>query len=263
MMVIDAHAHLFPDALAERAMAQLGAMYGVEPVRLPTLSGVLAEMQAHGIARAAVLQVATKPEQVGPINTWALELAGDPRLAPFGALHAAQSPDDLDAEVERLLAGGIRGIKLQPYFQRFDPLTPEGLALLRRVGDRMVVLIHGGEEMIPVRPLWTTPQALIRLHEAVPEVRLIVGHLGGYLLWEDALEHLAGRDVYFDISFTLHKCPRDLALRIIEKHGCDRIVWGSDFPWAAMDWSPITQLGLSQDEVEAILGGNMTRLLGP
>lgn len=261
MMVFDAHAHLFPDALAERAVAQLSGMYGVQPVRLPTLSGLLAEMEAHGIARAAALQVATKPEHVGPINTWAIELAGDPRLAPFGALHPAQPREDLDAEIERLLAAGIRGIKLQPYFQRFDPLTPQALELLRLVGDRMVVLIHGGEEMIPVRPLWTTPEALARLHEAVPEVCLIVGHLGGYLLWEDALEHLAGRDVYLDIAFTLHKCPRDLALRIIEKHGCHRIVWGSDFPWATMDWGPTTQLGLNQDELEAILGLNMTRLL--
>jgi len=260
-MIIDAHCHIFPDALAERAMARLSEMYVVHPVAMPTHAGVLAEMDLRGVDRAVALQVATKPEQVRTINDWAIELAADPRLVPMGALHPSQPPDEIAAEIDRLVEAGIRGVKLQPFFQQFDPLAPEALDMLRRVGDRLVVIIHGGEEMVEVRPLLTTPERLAKLQDAVPEVRFIMAHLGGYARWDESLIHLAGRDLYFDISFTLHCCPRDLALRILEAHGTDRVVWGSDFPWAAMDWSPISELDLSPVETAGILGENLRRLM--
>lgn len=261
MTVIDAHAHIFPDDLAERAVARLSETYGVQPVRLPTLAGVIEEMDQHGVARACALQVATKPEHVQVINTWALELVSHDRIIPFGALHSRQPREEIAAEIDRLQAGGVRGVKLQPYFQGFDPLSPEGLELFRLIGNRLVVLIHGGEEMIHVTPLWTAPELLARLHDAVPDVKMIIGHLGGYDRWGEVLQHLAGRDVYFDLSFTLHQCPRDLVLRILERHGCDRVVWGSDFPWASMDWRLLMGLGLNDVETKGILSGNLLRFL--
>ncbi len=259
--ILDCHAHLFPDGLAERAMARLGDHYGVAPVRMPTLAELIAEMDDWGVDRAAALQVATKPEQVSPINDWDLELSRHPRLIHFGALHPGQSAEDIEAEIERLVAGGVRGVKLQPFFQGFDPLASEGLDLIARIGRRLVVVIHGGEEMVTVRPLFTGPDRLARLLDLAPDTRFVIAHLGGYERWDEVLHVLAGRDVWFDISFTLHRCPRDLALRIIERHGTSRIVWGSDFPWAHMDWHPVEALGLGPEATAAILGANLAALL--
>lgn len=243
-------------------MSRLSEHYGVRPVRLPNLAGLLAEMDEWQVDRSVALQVATKPEQVRPINDWALELLAQPRIVPFGSLHPALPEDELEAEIGRLAVGGVRGIKLQPYFQGYDPLEPASLAMLRRIGSRLVVTLHGGEEMVRVRPLYTTPTDLARLLDLVPEVRLIIAHLGGYERWEEVEAVLAGRDAYFDLSFTLHRCPRDLALRILERHGVDRVVWGSDFPWAHQDWHAVDVLGLSAEEREGLLGGNVSRLLG-
>jgi uncharacterized protein len=261
-MVIDGHCHIFPDSLAERAMERLSGMYGVDPVRLPTLAGVLAEMEEHGVDRAVALQIATKPEQVRTINDWAVELAANPRLVPMGALHPGLPHHEIEVEVDRLVAAGIRGVKLQPYFQQYDPLSPEALDMLRRIGDRLIVIIHAGEEMLEVRPLLTTPERMARLHDAVPKLRFIMAHLGGYRRWDEALAHLAGRDVYLDISYTLHCCPKDLALRILEAHGTERVVWGSDFPWAPMDYSAVEELGLGAGETAGMLGENLRRLMG-
>ena len=54
------------------------------------------------------------------------------------------------------------------------------------------------------------------------------------------------------------------ASRIIESHGAEKILLGSDMPWSRTDNEIlfIKSLGLSQDEEKMILGGNAARLLG-
>ena len=52
--------------------------------------------------------------------------------------------------------------------------------------------------------------------------------------------------------------------RLVERHGADQFVMGSDSPWddqqAAI--AAVREMGLSRDEESAILGGNAARLLG-
>jgi len=51
---------------------------------------------------------------------------------------------------------------------------------------------------------------------------------------------------------------------IIKKHGADRILFGSDYPWhlPSQEISLIRSLDISEEEKEMILGGNAARLLG-
>jgi uncharacterized protein len=47
-------------------------------------------------------------------------------------------------------------------------------------------------------------------------------------------------------------------------HGVDRILFGSDGPWtdAGAELAELDQLGLTSDELEAVLWRNAARLLG-
>jgi predicted TIM-barrel fold metal-dependent hydrolase len=58
--------------------------------------------------------------------------------------------------------------------------------------------------------------------------------------------------------------PHDTFLRIIEKHGADRILFGSDAPWsnASTEVEHLKSLPLLQKDIDLILGGNATRILG-
>jgi hypothetical protein len=51
---------------------------------------------------------------------------------------------------------------------------------------------------------------------------------------------------------------------IIERHGPDRVVYGSDWPMTdpAAEIAAIRALGLPADQEAAILGGNLAALLG-
>ena len=58
--------------------------------------------------------------------------------------------------------------------------------------------------------------------------------------------------------------PRPVALRIVEKHGADRLLFGTDSPWhsTAMEKSLIETLELSDDEKNKIYCENAKKLLG-
>ncbi len=66
-MIVDIHTHVFPDELAPRAVAVLSGNSSVQPFTDGTCAGLRASMSRAGIDRAAVMPIATKPEQVRSI----------------------------------------------------------------------------------------------------------------------------------------------------------------------------------------------------
>jgi hypothetical protein len=96
------------------------------------------------------------------------------------------------------------------------------------------------------------------------EGRVVVAHIGGYGLWDDVERILVGRDVYFDLSYGIDHLPEEQLYRIITRHGADRILFGSDYPWrdpADVD-RVLAKLPLSDEQFAAIRFGNAERLLG-
>lgn len=262
-MLIDCHTHLFPEPLAERAVASLERVYGVKAVGPATREGLRKELSAAGIAAALALTVAERPAQVESANSWTLGLKGEEDLIPFGTLH----PDypDCQGEVRRLKGAGILGVKLQPNFQGFHPderrLYPIYEALEQ---EGLILLIHCGDEIRPIPKVLSTPARIGRVKRDFPRLKMIVPHLGGYKMWDEAEEHIIGGDLYLDTSYVLDKMPPERAISMIRSHGPEKVLFGSDYPFARPSDSLIefTSLGLTAQEEEAILGQNARRLLG-
>lgn len=257
-MIIDCHTHVFPDDIAPRAMDALKELYNAVPVALPTVNGLLRHMEQSGVDRSVLCPVATKPAQVTPINDWLLGL-DESRLLPFGAIHPYLP--EVEAELRRLEQAGIVGLKLQPFFQSFELDDPRTTALFELIADRFLVLIHAGDEIFPLPEIQPTPQRLVRLLEQFPNLRLIAAHAGGYKLWDEVEEHLAGRCLLFDISYTHERAHPAQLRRIIDQHGYENILWGSDFPWQSQQQAlqGLRELGLPEQQEEAILSGNFLR----
>ncbi len=259
-MLFDSHAHIFPEHVVDRAMEALAARYGATPVARATPDGLLHHMDACGVERALVLSVATRPSQVAGINTWLTGL-DEPRLVPFGSLHP--HCEDLAGEVQRLVDHGIRGVKLQPHFQDYTLDDPRVAQMLTQIGDRLIVLMHGGQEIIPIENVQPTPPRLLELHRRYPEVRFIFAHLGAYLQWDEVEDLLVGTDVVLDASYVFGICEQEQIARIIRTHGPARVVWGSDFPWQTQSegLAGLAELGLAETELRAIEGENLRRLV--
>lgn len=260
--IIDAHTHIFPERVADHAVEHLRELYGATPVRRPVLDELVAEMDSSGVSRAVSAPVSTRPDQVPSINDFALSMINHPRMIPFGALHPHF--DDVPGEIDRLLAGGILGVKLQPYFQGFDFDDPRAREMFDAIGDRLVVLMHGGQEIIPISRVIPNAEALAALLKRHPRLRMVVAHMGGYEMWEDVNAYLVGLPVYFDLSYTFDRAPDQVIIDTCSRHGWERIVFGSDFPWMSQTQAlaGLRRLGLDDATFAAVTSGNLKRLLG-
>lgn len=257
---LDFHTHIFPDRVAERAIAALIETYQAQPQGEATVAGLLRAMDAAGVDRAVVCPVATRPDQVVSINRWVTSLDRE-RFVPFGALH----PDfeGLEEELRFLRDQGVRGVKLQPHFQGYELESPGLLRMFEQLRD-FVVLMHGGQEIKPIPSVPTTPERLRALHDRFPQHRLVIAHLGGYQMWEAVEDNLLGQDLYFDLSYTFDRLDDETIARFIAAHGIERILFGSDYPWMlpAQARAGLQRLGLPREQEHMILAGNAVRLLG-
>ena len=192
----DAHAHIYPGKIAEKATANVGKFYDIpmDEVGLPHI--LHEEGTAAGIDRFLVCSVATKVEQVESINRFIAEkCAKYPEFIGLGAWH--QDVTDVSGVLDEIQALGLRGIKLHPDFQRFhidDDNMIEVYAECSRRG--LPVLFHTGDDRMD----FSSPRRLANVLEKLPDFLCIAAHLGGYREWADARAVLRGTNVYIDCA---------------------------------------------------------------
>ena len=145
-MIIDAHAHIFPDKVAARAADGISSFYNLKVRFDGTVDSLLKINEEAGIDMAVVQSVATVPEQVHNINSF---IAEQVRLHPdkfigFGALH----PDfpDIAGETERIISLGLKGIKLHSDFQKFNIDDPKAFPIYEAAEGRLPILFHCGDD---------------------------------------------------------------------------------------------------------------------
>ncbi len=260
--IVDFHVHIFPDDIASRALSTLLISYQVEAITDGTVSGLLAHMETSGVGWSVAQPVATKPSQVRSINYWAVSHS-DPRITSFGAIH----PDCEDpvGEVEKLIALGLPGIKIQGNWQNVYVDDSRMYPIYEAAQNRLIVMFHSGEELAPFEDLKATPKRIAKIHSDFPNLTIIAAHMGGYRMWDEVEEHLLGKNVYFDTSACFPEdLPDERFLRLIRNHGAELILFATDSPFgdATKDIPRLMQMGLSDNELEMIFWGNARRLLG-
>ncbi len=125
--------------------------------------------------------------------------------------------------------------------------------------NKMPILVHAGD----CRYDFSGPKRIINVHEKHPDLTIVAAHFGGYTEWDASLEYLVGKNIYFDTSSTLWKLPIEKAKEMIEKHGYEKFLFGSDYPmWDHEDeLARFMKLELSTEQNEAILYKNAEKLL--
>jgi predicted TIM-barrel fold metal-dependent hydrolase len=258
-MIIDGHIHVWPDKIAERALGNPTddlVRYGDGTVR-----GAAAALEAAGIDRGVCLAVADAPERLEAANRFVGSLDPD-RFIGFGSVHPGRSPED---NLASLRENGLKGVKVHPLFQGFA-LDDERLwAILEVLQGEFVAVFHVGPERPGDENVKATPKMIADIHRAFPRLDIVAAHFGGYHVTDEALAHVIGTDVTLDTSWppSVGTVDADLVRSIIERHGADRVVFATDWPMAdpAVEIARIRELGLSEDDTAAILGGNFQRLL--
>ncbi len=261
-MIIDFHTHCFPDDLAPKAVTSFRANTGLKMYSDGTSSGLTQAARVAGIDRSVVQPIATKPGQTEKINRWALAIQSD-TLICFGTLHPHYA--GWRQEIRWLQTNGFRGIKMHPEYQSFYVDDPKLFPLYEAVfAANLAILFHAGEDAAYRGPWHCTPERLARVLDAFPGGTIIAAHMGGYRFWDDVENHLLGRSLVLDTSFSLRRLGRERLTDMMRRHGMDKIVFGSDAPWTDQkrELEGILSLDLNQQEMEQVTGDNAAKLLG-
>ena len=261
MKIIDIHAHIYPDNIAQKAADSVKVFYeGIGDRSMDGTEGMLLERgKKAGIARFVALPVAIRPDRVKGINDYIHERAKEnPALIPFGTVHAAM--DGLTEEVERLMDMGVKGIKMHPDSQCFAIDDPRLFPMYEAVIGRVPVMLHMGDP----RYDYSHPARLRRLLELFPKLDVIAAHLGGYSMYETARELLQDTNCVMDISSSVVFMEPGVPEKYINLYGAERIAFGSDYPMfdPYKEVQNLLQFKLTDDQKEQIAHKTAERVLG-
>jgi len=264
MMVVDFHTHIFPDKIAARSIEHLENASGITAATNGTLQGLLDSMEKNNVDLSIILPVVTKPSQFESVNHFAAEVNDKykDKLISFGGIH----PDSMDykGELDRIKELGLPGIKLHPDYQGVM-IDDERYMRIIEYADSLglMIMVHAGIDIGLPNPVHCPPDKAAKVIDTIKPDKMILAHLGGWKQWEDVYQLLAGKNVYFDTSFTFDYIEQDLFLKIVEKHGYEKVLFATDSPWSDAKKAAeiVRNLPMEQNVIEDILSGNAIKLL--
>ena len=262
-MLIDFHTHCFPDAIAQKAMQKVSfASGGLKNSTDGTFSGLKGRMIEDGIDVAVVMNIATNAHQQKNVNDFAASVNNGKDVFAFGSVYP-DSPDALE-ELERIKDLGLKGVKLHPDYQNFFVDDEKMIPIYKKISQLgLITTFHAGKDFAFCPPYHCTPgrRKKVLKYFSFP---VIAAHWGGVGCGEEVIKKLAGRDVWFDLSFGYGAMPKTFAQEIVDKHTPDRLLFGSDMPWHRPSWEKrlIETLDIAEEDKEKIYYKNASALLG-
>ena len=262
--IIDVHSHIWPDKIAVRAADNIVNYYSLPRQGDGSQEGIFRGAEGLQNIRFVISSATLRPDiehaRVG--NDFLLNTAeNDNRFIPLASFHPDIPFDETVAELERCKALGSKGIKIHSDFQRFNIDAPNAIEVYKEAARLdLPILFHVGDKNTD----FSTPKRVCALLEKVPELTVIAAHMCGYSVWDEAEEYLIGAPIYTDTSEALIGMDGKGLYRLIEKHGVEKVMFGSDYPlWnTRFAFDQIEAIGLSESEKALIYSENANKVFG-
>jgi len=248
--VASCHAHMGRSSLLTRFRGMDPTFHGPQMVRLLDHYGIDATV-AFGMA---------KPTSDYTADTDAILRASRDfpgRIIPFARMNPHMEGGA--ALVERYVREGIRGLKFHPFWDAFQINDRFLVHPILEVADHynLTVLFHSGESWL------TLPGFVWDLAHDFPNTQFIIGHSGLYGFDAEAVAVAKRKEnLWLD---TTELYPPERIRMIVDAIGKERLLFGVDAPYinAGCELEKVLRFSrLRDDELEAVLGGNLARLLG-
>jgi L-fucono-1,5-lactonase len=256
--IIDSHIHLFDPNRPQGTPAVIPGSPTTRTGSFPAAYRRWAE--PLGVVGAIHIEASNWVED----NLWALEIANanDIMLGVIGNLDPGKA--EFDAFLERFHRDPLfRGIRYGNIW---------GYDLVRGSADAMVIarlkrLSEFDLVMDTATPGIDLLNAVIRVNDAIPELRIVIDHLPGFdpdagsqAIYERLLRELSARaTIHAKLSQVIHRREgivstrladyRESLERIVEAFGEDRILFGSDYPNSDMVTTPQQVFRVARDYV--------------
>ena len=205
-------------------------------------------------------------------------------LFGFGSVNLSKDRQYVEQRLEEISRLKLRGVKLLPYSQFFNPSESENVHILfdycRQTGS--IVLSHTGCGAGPFEILELSQSAHPGLWEPVlkkyPDVVLVLAHCGAYSthvpgiwLYEALQLGKKHKNVFADLAAVDWLLDREMVVNEVRKTiGFDRILFGTDYPLPLTAGVSLSYLVsglkanslLTEREKRKVLGENAAKLLG-
>ncbi len=261
-MLIDFHTHCFPDAIAPKAIEKLAFVSGgFIPYTDGTAASLGRLMEQEGVDLSVVLSIATNAHQQQNVNDFAAAINNNKSIVAFGSVFPRS--EDVFEQLEKIKERGLKGVKLHPDYQGFQVDDQMMKPIYRKISELgLITVFHAGVDCGFAPPYGCMPKNLERALEWF-DTPVVAAHWGGAGCYEEVVERLCGKQVYFDTAFGYSQLPRYFAQKIVEKHGTDKILFGTDAPWhtPSMEMRLLNTLGLNENEMADITHRNAQKLL--
>jgi hypothetical protein len=245
----------------------------------------VSELDRQGVARSVLISSVPGDEE----SVSGAFRAHPRRFIPYFMLNP-RAPDAVDRTRRAFRELGFKGLCLFPAMHRFhlweDALAP---ILDEAAAHGAVVFVHCGILKVGIRDKlglpspfeirYASPLDVAGAARRYDSLSFVVPHFGGGLFRELLIAASESGNVYTDTSSSnswMEKLPEPLTLkrvfeRAIAVMGAGRLLYGSDssfFPRGFVrdhldqQLKVMEELALGRDQAAAILGGNLSRLVG-
>lgn len=260
--IIDVHTHIWPDKVAVRAADNIVNYYSLSRQGDGSISGLLEGAKDFTNIRFVISSATLRPDRAQVGNDFLIDTAkADARFIPLASFHPDMGFDAAVAELERCKALGAKGVKIHSDFQRFFVDDTNAMEIYKEAARmKLPILFHAGDRTTD----FSTPKRIRNVLDKLPELTIIAAHMCGYSVWEEAEEYIIGTPVYTDTSEALLGMDGKELYRLIDKHGTDKVMFGSDYPlWHTVySYNEIEAIGLSESEKTLIYCETAKKVFG-
>lgn len=280
-MWIDVHVHpLLVKELTDKRPELLQAADKVFDLRTSPqpLSTLQREMDLCGIERAVLLPVNCKKAHgcEMPSNQEVAEIVkkDSHRFVGFASI----DPNTKEAALQELRQAhdqlDLKGLKLNPALQDFDPAGPSALDIYKEAEHlQMPVLVHTGITFSNRFSVMNNqPLLLDDVARKYPKLKICLAHFGWPWVLDAVTVAIRNPNVYLDTAGTFAGTPIEsirqittlVPARLIENMLGEKLMFGSDFPRIEMNkmFAAVSSLPVRKDVLEAILQRNALTFLG-
>jgi predicted TIM-barrel fold metal-dependent hydrolase len=276
--VIDAHTHLFPDAVRNDRRPYLardawfGSLYAADSVVLVSPEDMIASMDAAGVERSIVCGWPWRDMGLCREQNDFLASVGHQFPDRISWLAIVNPLDDAAAtEIERAVDLGAVGIgELNADAQGFEWQQAHALAAAveAAMAHDLPFLVHASEPAGHAYPGkgTATPDKLLQFIGAWPDLSIVAAHWGGGLPFYELMPEVRQmcRNVVYDTAASTYLYGWDVFPIVEQLIGPEKIVFGTDYPLLKQGNFLRRTLGSGVPEtaLPAVLASNADRVFG-
>jgi len=232
-MIIDAHTHIYPDLVAEKAIRTIiGNTKGhLDAYTDGTFNNLLTSMDDAGIDISIVLTVATNPEQGKGILQWIKQIINlSPRMIYFGSVHPYDPNNkNIIKEIKEL---GIQGLKFHPAYQHFPADSKEAYKVYdEALRNDLILYFHSGFDVSMPESIYASIDRFSNLLKDFEGSKIVLAHAGGIGESEKILDLFSDKKCYYDTSFILEDMMLSEHAKELYRQNEDYFIFGTDSPW--------------------------------